>query len=311
MKRLLSMLMALAMLLCSVAMAATADCTGTWVLTGVEVDGIQFGPNGLAYLEISMELILNADGTMEIDSSVGYQSGTWRSSVTGIFINLGDGENQLTYADGVLSMAMNGGLYMFTREGAAPAIDDTPKPVTILSGVQPSAFEGTWLMTEMSVYGVTASPLDFGLELTLVLSGGQCVLTMRYDGDTDEDTLTYTVTEVPGVGTVLTIVGAGKYISGGAADSQLNLLADGRLYMKEDGNEYIFTRQGGSIRIAGDANVDGQVDVADVTVTAQHAAGEQIAISLANADVNADGRVDVRDVLLMMQFAAGWDVSLQ
>lgn len=304
------MLMALAMLLGSVAMAATVDYTGTWVMTGLEFDGIRFGPNALVYMELNMELILNADGTMEIDSSLGYQSGTWRLSTTGIFINPGDGETQLTYADGVLTMAVDGEQYMFTREGAAPAVDDTPKPVTILSGVQPSAFEGTWLMSEVQTYGVIVSPSDIGLEMTLVLSGGQCVLTMRCDGDTDVDTLTYTVTE-ESTCTVLTIAGAGKYISGNARDSRLNLLADGRLYMEEDGDVYIFTRQGGSIRIAGDANADGQVDVADVTVTAQYAAGEQIAIRLTNADVNADGRVDVQDVLLLMQFAAGWDVSLQ
>lgn len=315
MRRLFSVLLALVMLLGSAAMAATVDYTGTWVLTGIAGNGVQFGPNALEDFAISMEMTLFADGTMTFTASEDSQTGIWRASATGIFINLGDGENQMTYADGVLTLEADGEQAMFTREGAAPAIDDTPKQLVFQSNVKPSAFEGTWTATEVQMFGARVDPAQIGLELTMALSGGQCVLTIAYYGDAQTATRPYTVQEVQGVGTVLTIAGGGQILPGSSTDSQLNLLSDGRLYLNEnvDGEqiECFFTRQGGSIRIAGDANDDGQVDVADVTATAQHAAGEKITISLSNADVNADGKVDMKDVLLLMQFAAGWGVRLQ
>lgn len=315
MQRLFSALLALAMLLSCTAMAAAVDYTGKWVLTGMQYNGVQFGPNGLADFEISMKMALFADGTMTFTTSDETETGTWRASATGIFINLGDGEEQLTYADGVLTLEDDGLQEMFTREGAAPAIDDTPKQLVFQSNVKPSAFEGTWTVAEIRMLGASLSLSEIGMEIKLELSGGQCMGTIAYDGDRQTATMSYTVKEVQGVGTVLTIAGAGQILPASSTDSQLNLLSDGRLYLKEsmegEKMEYFFVRQGGNIRIAGDANEDGQVDMADVTVTAQHAAGKQITISLSNADVNADGKVDMQDVLLLMQFAAGWSVRLQ
>ncbi len=67
------------------------------------------------------------------------------------------------------------------------------------------------------------------------------------------------------------------------------------------------------IRIAGDANDDGGVDVRDVTAAMRFLAGGWgVKIDERNADVNGDNTVDLRDATILRRYLAGWqNVTLQ
>lgn len=65
------------------------------------------------------------------------------------------------------------------------------------------------------------------------------------------------------------------------------------------------------IRIPGDANNDGEVDIYDVLRIMQYSAGWSVSLAKSNADVNASGSVDLNDALLILRYGAGEDVVLQ
>lgn len=64
------------------------------------------------------------------------------------------------------------------------------------------------------------------------------------------------------------------------------------------------------VRIPGDADDDGKVDLYDALRVLEYGGGENVAINLYNADVNGDGKVDIHDALKIMQYDAGWNVNL-
>lgn len=67
------------------------------------------------------------------------------------------------------------------------------------------------------------------------------------------------------------------------------------------------------VRVAGDANGDGSVDVRDVTIIMRHLAGGWgVKINEKNADVNGDNTVNLRDSTILRRYLAGWqNVTLQ
>ena len=64
-------------------------------------------------------------------------------------------------------------------------------------------------------------------------------------------------------------------------------------------------------RIAGDANDDGKVNIADVIRIQQSLAGWKVTVNTTNADVTGDGNVNIADVIRIQQFLAGWKVVLK
>ncbi len=60
----------------------------------------------------------------------------------------------------------------------------------------------------------------------------------------------------------------------------------------------------------GDSNGDGNVDVKDAVLLAQHLAGWNVSVNSQKSDCNADGKVDVKDAVLLAQYLAGWSVKL-
>lgn len=65
------------------------------------------------------------------------------------------------------------------------------------------------------------------------------------------------------------------------------------------------------VRIPGDANNDGKVDVNDAMLVMKQGAGWNVTLNAENADVNASGSVNIYDALLILQYSAGADVTLQ
>lgn len=64
------------------------------------------------------------------------------------------------------------------------------------------------------------------------------------------------------------------------------------------------------VRLPGDANEDGEVDIYDALVILRYAAGQKVTICLYNADVNDDDQADILDAILILQQGAGWNVEL-
>ena len=65
------------------------------------------------------------------------------------------------------------------------------------------------------------------------------------------------------------------------------------------------------LRLPGDANEDGHVNIFDALAILQYDVGWDVTINLYNANVNADDAVDIFDALLILQYDVGWDVILK
>lgn len=63
--------------------------------------------------------------------------------------------------------------------------------------------------------------------------------------------------------------------------------------------------------LAGDANLDEKVSLADAALMLQYIANWQVGLDLDNADVNDDGDVTLSDVSLVLKYIAGWDIELK
>ncbi len=61
--------------------------------------------------------------------------------------------------------------------------------------------------------------------------------------------------------------------------------------------------------VLGDANDDGFVTLADVTLLMKYLAGWDVTINEVNSDANVDGKVNLADVTLIMKYLANWDVT--
>ena len=87
MKKLLSLLLVLAMMLGLTAFAeATVDYTGVWTLNRVETPGMTMDMSMLAQLGMNMTITINADGTMVMTTLGVDENGTWAVTGTGISI---------------------------------------------------------------------------------------------------------------------------------------------------------------------------------------------------------------------------------
>lgn len=64
------------------------------------------------------------------------------------------------------------------------------------------------------------------------------------------------------------------------------------------------------VRLPGDANDDGSVDIFDALTVLQYSTGWSIEVNRSNSDVNQDGECDIFDALLILQYNVGWQVNL-
>lgn len=247
MKKILSLLLALAMMLGCVAFAEGVDYVGTWVLTGAESDGVQMGPSTLAAIGMDMKVVVNADGTVTLSMMGMEEGGTWAATENGIAITDSTETVEIAYQNEMLLMNQSGVNMMLTREGAAPAIAEA-EGATALAGVDPAAFEGQWLLTTANVMGMEMPVDGLGLYMALVLSQGDALFATTDDnGEIVTEQVSYTVAEVDGVGTVCTIIGQDSATGEIVEVLDLKMLSDGRLNWSLDMDglivEYYFTKQ--------------------------------------------------------------------
>lgn len=244
MKKLLSLLLTLAMLLGCTAFAEGVDYTGTWVLTGAEAEGVQMGPSTLAMIGLDMKLVLTADGNLTLSTMGLEETATWVATENGIAITDNEGTMEVLYQNEMLLLEDAGALLMLTREGAAPAVAEATGPVA-QAGVPEEAFEGQWLMTGISMMGMELPADQLGMYMAFVLDNGAGIMgnNSTEDGSIVTEAVTYTVTEVEGVGTVLAISPA-EIPEGEEAEALLLYMAeDGSLFVEEEGAYMTFVKQ--------------------------------------------------------------------
>lgn len=249
MKKLLAMLLALAMLLgCTALAETTVDYTGTWVLTGAEADGVLMGPSMLSMLGLDMTLVVAEDGTVIMTTMGMEETGTWALTENGIAISDGIETLEFVYQDEILATEQQGAVMMLTREGAAPAVIEETTVATVLANVEPPAFEGAWMLTSANTMGMDFTADQMGVYVAFVLAGGEGVYgESNAEGGVDQYPIIYTVTEVEGAGTVLELLYAGEEVEEPVSLLVLNMLDDGRLVyaLEQDGMTitYYFTLQ--------------------------------------------------------------------
>lgn len=248
MKKLLALLLTMALLLGCTAFAETAvDYTGVWVLTGVETEEVTVDMTLLNLLGMSMSMTINADGTMYTDAMGVKEEGTWVVTATGIAITYDEETLQVVYTDDMLRIGEEGKAMMLTREGAAPAVA-AKETATVLANVDPAAFEGTWTLTTMNLLGIEMSAAEMGMQMEFVLADGSGTITIREDEDEPfTGPVAYVISEGEGAGTVMTITevetetGAEEEIMSLCMTSEDTLVWE----MEEDGLSvgYVFSRK--------------------------------------------------------------------
>lgn len=244
MKKLLSLLLALAMLLGCTAFAEGVDYTGTWVLTGGEAEGVQMGPTTLALVGLDMKFVLTADGNLTLYSMGVEETATWVATENGIAITDTDGTMEVLYQNEMLVLDQGNVVLMLTREGAEPAVAEATGPVA-QAGVPAEAFEGQWLMYSVNMMGMEITAEQVGMYMAFVLTNGAGIMGTNEgeDGSIVTDAVVYTVTEVEGVGTVLAISPAEVPEGEEAEALELCMAEDGTLFLEEEGAYMIFVKQ--------------------------------------------------------------------
>lgn len=235
MKKLLSMLMALMLLMGSVAAAETAvDYTGNWLLSSMEMGGMKLDVNQLSAVmpDVDMsgvKIQLNADGTAVLalpDEEP--ENGTWLETAGVVTITDGTGATiEVVYQDEMLVLGMEGMRMTFAREGAAPAA--TAEDATVLSGVAPTAFEKQWMLTTAKTMGIEFPAAQLGAAMIFTLSEGVGILGMVQDGQPVYAEISYNVYEQEGVGTVLDLTAVNPETGESNVLLSLNMRSDNTL----------------------------------------------------------------------------------
>lgn len=176
MKKFFAVVLALLMVLCATAGAEEISYVGYWGLTDVSMAGVSVDPSTL---NIDAAIQIREDGTCEMliisEESSTDEEGTWVATETGVSMTDESGDVQeLTYADGKLSMEEAGMTMVFTHQ----------ESVQILSGLTLEDFRGQWIFShvELLTYQYTAE--EVGLSMTIDLQGD----TAHIDMTTEEGT---------------------------------------------------------------------------------------------------------------------------
>lgn len=228
MKKLLSVLLALAMLLGCTAFAEGVDYVGLWTMTGMEAEGVTMDP---LMLGLEMTMTLDADGTCTLTALGTSETGTWAATETGIAVTDEEGVvDAFVLIDGALVAEQDGAKVIFTY-GEAVASEGP----AVLSGVPMEAFEGQWMLTSVSMFGINMSAEDIGAYMAFVLSDGAGIYAETGDdGELLQLDVTYNVIEGLGAGTVLELIYTDETITEPIVLLSMNMLEDGSLYAAED-----------------------------------------------------------------------------
>ena len=222
MKRLISVMLVLAVCLLGCALGEPMDVTGEWFLNIIESEGVQLDP---AQLGFELTLTLNADGSAtmrsfdEADSSC-----TWIMDGENVVITDPAGDILTAAPEGanlVVHEEENGFVMILGREKAAPS---GYVPAAVEENPAMEDFQGTWNAAIIDMMGMQLPMEAIGMKLVVEIKDATATVTSNESGTE----LTYTA-PAHLEGDTLTVE---------AADDQmplpLNLQQDGKLVWVED-----------------------------------------------------------------------------
>lgn len=226
MKKLLSLLLVLAMLLGCGAFAETAaDYVGTWVMTNVELSGVRMIPSMMG-VSASMELYESGKCVMVMVNDMQY--GTWAVTETGITTTDANGvTDPFTLVDGMLEFEMDDKKLIFTKQTyAAPR-----------SGLTVADFNGDWTFRYAQAMGQNVDAAAAGLTMRIVIKDGAGHIDITdANGLTSRDAVCE-VEEVEELGTVMYFL----YLDEAGAKTEygimLMLYDDGELVWYHNGQD--------------------------------------------------------------------------
>ena len=176
MKKLFALMTVLVMLLCSAAIAETAEITGEWYMTEMNMEGMSINP---ATMGMDIMMVLNEDGTATLTSVTGedepqVQEAAWKQEESGIVLTIEEETTTLTLEDGSLKMALDeNNYYLFAREKAEAAPLPTP-----VAAENEEAFFGTWTMSQIEMGGIMLPASMMGMDAAVMtVEAGKVVVT--------------------------------------------------------------------------------------------------------------------------------------
>lgn len=194
MKKLLSLLLALAMLLGMTAFAEEEpfDYTGLWVLTGVSTTGVTVDPSALG-LDMTMELY--EDGSCTLIALGEEEKGAWILIEGGVSVIDEDAVpmNLILNEEGALTVEEEGATMIFTREEYAEP----------LSGLTVADFNGSWIFVYAETMGQIILAEEAGLAMSITLQDGTGHVEITDAETTEAYDAVCEIEEIEGVGTVM------------------------------------------------------------------------------------------------------------
>lgn len=209
MKKLLSLLLALAVMLgcTALAEAAAADYVGTWMLTTLETAEATMDMTMLAQLGMDMTMTLNADGTMFTTTMGVKEEGTWVVTEQGIAITDDEETIQIIYQDDALRIEEDGAAMLLTRKDASAQAD---AGVQADPGAADYDYVGAWVLDAVEMFGLQVDPATAGVSGDMALyEDGTCTLTMLDESQEGTWAITetgITTTDAEGVVDTYTLV---------------------------------------------------------------------------------------------------------
>ena len=267
MKKLLAMLLALAMMLGCAAFGEDVDYTGTWVLTGAESGGVELSAEMIALVGLDMTLVFDEDGTVTISMWGMEEAGTWVATENGVAITDADETLAVPYQDGALLIDQDGTIMKLTREGAVAAEEEEEAVPTVSAA--DFDFAGYWVVTSIEMMGMSLDPATLGVSAYMELfEDGTCYLVAMEETQDGTWAVTETgieTTDAAGVVDIYTLVGE-------------------QLVVEMEGMKMIFTREEYTVPLTGltVADFNGDWEFAYVEVMNETYDAEEIetAISL-------------------------------
>ena len=234
MKKLLSLALCIALLLCAAVSAqalTSEDVIGTWYLNELTTDGASLDPSVLA-METTMEIA--ADGTMTVTNLMnGTLKYNWAVDGETLRTTLAEKPDYaLVYEmhDACLTIKADNMGMVFGRERV---ITKSYQPGEKVTAAPLADLCGEWEAYYMSYQGLVLPFATTGMTVKLAISEGGATMTDTEYGKTT--TLTYTLSFTDGVLTLTDANATGHEFS----VMQLVLLIDGHLcYESEQGNIY-------------------------------------------------------------------------
>ena len=179
MKKFISLLLAVLMLLAAVPAGAEATPAGTWYLIEISASGITVQP---ATLGMSMVLALNEDGTAKVTTTFGEDTdesdGTWAFEGNQVTVTQSEGSITLTLEEDRLILAQEEGSMIFSKDPEAAASVPEIMPV---EAENEEAYLGTWTLAQGKLNGILLPGEALGIQASIIIEPG--IATIDYNGD--------------------------------------------------------------------------------------------------------------------------------